>query len=306
MPEITLAGTGGMMPLTYRWLTSCYYFQNGHAVLIDCGEGTQIALTAAELRHSKVDVILLTHMHADHVSGLPGFLLSLGNSGREEPLDIYLPEGKTGVIKGLLSICDRLPYQVRFNELPLDRECSFELPQIDPLLEARSLPLRHSTHCLGYSLTLTRRQEFRPERAKELDIPVKFWRVLHSGEAVTLDDGRVITPDMVTLANRRPIKFTYVTDTLPFKAISEFAKGSQLFICEGMYGETDKKQDMNQKGHMLMQDACKLALDAEVEQLWLTHYSPACPAPWVYADELKKIFQNVVITKDGRKIEIKE
>ena len=111
---------------------------------------------------------------------------------------------------------------------------------------------------------------------------------------------------MVTLANRRPIKFTYVTDTLPFKAISEFAKGSQLFICEGMYGETDKKQDMNQKGHMLMQDACKLALDAEVEQLWLTHYSPACPAPWVYADELKKIFQNVVITKDGRKIEIKE
>ena len=306
MPEITLLGTGGMMPLSYRWLTSCYYFQNGHAVLIDCGEGTQIALTEAECRHNRVDVILLTHMHADHVSGLPGFLLSMGNAERTEPLDIYLPDGKVPVIKGLLSICDRLPFRVRFNELPLDRECEFDLPQIDPLLTARSLPVRHSTHCLGYSLTLSRRQEFQPERAKELQIPVQYWRVLHSGEAVTLEDGRTITPDLVTVANRRPIKLTYVTDTLPFKAIAEFAKDSQLFICEGMYGDKSKKSDMNAKGHMLMQDACRLAEQANAERLWLTHYSPACPAPWVYEEELKALFPAVVIPKDGRKIDLKE
>lgn len=306
MPEVTLAGTGGMMPLTYRWLTCCYYQQNGHAVLIDCGEGTQIALTAADCRHSKIDVILITHTHADHVSGLPGLLLSLGNSGRTEPLDIYLPEGKTKIVCGLLNICDRLPYPVRFNELPLDRECSFVLPQIDPLLQVRSLPLCHSTHCLGYSLTLTRRQEFQPQKAKELEVPLKLWRVLHGGEAVTLDDGRVITPEMVTVANRRPIKVTYVTDTLPIASITEFARGSQLFICEGMYGEREKKSDMNSKKHMLMQDACRLAAAAEAETLWLTHYSPACPAPWVFKDELRKIFPAVTISKDGQKIELKE
>ncbi len=306
MPEICLIGTGGMMPLKNRWLTSCYYEYEGHALLIDCGEGTQIALAAADRKISRIDMLLLTHMHADHVSGLPGFLLSLGNSSREEPFDIYLPEGKTQTIKNLMSICGMLPFEVRFTELPTDRRFEFIAEQISPLVKIESIPLRHSTVCLGYSVTLNRRQEFQPQAAKELDIPVKYWRTLHSGESVTLEDGRLITPDMVTLSNRRPIKLAYVTDTLPFNAIADFAKDSQLFICEGMYGDPDKKQSMNEKGHMLMQDACRLAENAGAEQLWLTHYSPAEMNPKYYEKELKKLFPAVTVSFDGISLDIKE
>lgn len=295
-----------MMPLKNRWLTSCYYEYEGHALLIDCGEGTQIALAAADRKISRIDALLITHTHADHVSGLPGFLLSLGNASREEPLDIYLPAGKTGVIKSLMSICGHLPFEVRFTELPTDRRFSFTAERLSPLLTIESLPLRHSTTCIGYSVTLNRKQEFQPQTAKELGVPVQFWRVLHSGESVTLDDGRIITPDMVTLANRRPIKMTYVTDTLPFNGIAEFAKDSQLFICEGMYGDREKKQSMNEKGHMLMQDACELAAKSGAEKLWLTHYSPAEMNPKYYEKELKKLFPAVTVSIDGINIEIKD
>ena len=306
MPEICLLGTGGMMPLKNRWLTSLYYEYEGSALLIDCGEGTQIALAESGAKISRINMLLLTHMHADHVSGLPGFLLSLGNASRTEPLTICLPAGRVQTIRNLMSICDRLPFEVIFRELPIKEHCSFTADMLDPLITIESMPVRHSTTCLGYSITLNRKQEFQPERAKELGVPLKMWRVLHSGESVTLEDGRVITPDMVTLANRSPIKVTYVTDTLPFPEIAEFAKGSRLFICEGMYGDADKKQSMNEKGHMLMQDACRLADEAGADSLWLTHYSPAEMNPERFSNELKKLFRNVTVTSDGKWAEIKE
>ena len=304
MPEITLIGTGGMLPLPDRWLTSCYYFHNGHALLIDCGEGTQIALTEAACRHNRIDVILLTHLHADHVAGLPGLLLSMGNGGRREPVTIFLPEGRTQVLAGLLAICGGLPFEVRAAELPMDRQSSFVLEDIDPLLTVSSLPLEHSERCLGYSISLARLPEFLPEKAKALGVPVALWKQLHRGGSVTLTDGREVTPEQVTEQNRPPIKLTYCTDTLPIGGIAGFAKGSDLFICEGMYGDEEKKSDMNKKHHTIMQGACRLAGEAGVKQLWLTHYSPACPAPWLYEERLRAIFPNVTCAKDGQKIKL--
>lgn len=305
MPEITLIGTGGMMPLKDRWLTSCYIEHNGRAVLIDCGEGTQIALAEFGCKISRIEILLITHVHADHISGLPGFLLSLGNSSRTEPLDIYMPAGTAHVVKKLLCICDRLQFEIVVHELPMSGIGSVSAEKIDPMLEIRSLPLKHSTDCLGYSFKFNRKPVFLPDKAKSLGVPVQMWKLLHSGESVTLDDGAVITPDMVTGDSRHAVRLAYVTDTLPFAGIADFAHGADLFICEGMYGEPDKKDSMNQKGHMLMQDACRLARSAEVRRLWLTHYSPAEKYPGNYAKELKKIFADVTVSKDGERIELK-
>lgn len=306
MPEICLAGTGGMMPLKDRWLTCLYYEQEGDAVLIDCGEGTQIALAEQGLKLSRIKALLITHLHADHTSGLPGFLLSLGNSSRTEPLEIYLPEGGTEIVKGLLGICGYLPYDLIFCELSLSSVTTFAPQGFGGKLTVSSLPLRHSVDCLGYSLSLSRLPEFLPQKAKELGVPVSLWKKLHSGESVTLDDGRTVSSSDVTDNSRRPIKVTYVTDTLPFEDIAKFAEDSQLFICEGMYGDKDKKQSMNEKGHMLMQDACRLAYEAGAERLWLTHYSPAENSPEIYADELASIFTNVTVSKDGERAVIKD
>ena len=298
MPDICLAGTGGMLPLKDRYLTGCFLEYNGKAILIDCGEGMQVALASSDLKISRIEMILITHNHADHVTGL---LLSMGNCSREEPLDIYLPESAERVVRNLISVCGRLPFDVRLHMLPDKEAVSFTADKIDPMLTIYTLPVRHSVKCLAYSMLLEKKAVFQPDKAQSLGLPVKMWRVLHSGEAVTLDDGRVIQPDEVLGDKRPPVKVTYVTDTLPIDPIVNFAKDADLFICEGMYGDADKKQSMNEKGHMLMQDACRLAEKACVKELWLTHYSPAEKHPENFEKELKKLFPNVIISKDGEK-----
>ncbi len=304
MTDICLLGTGGMLPLKDRFLTGLYAEFDGKAILIDCGEGMQVAFAQHGLKISKVDMLLITHAHADHITGLPGLLLSIGNCARTEPLEIYMPESCYTAVQSLISVCGRLPYETILNVLPDDFPTSFEADIINPLLTVKTLPLNHSTPCIGYSLNLEKKPVFEPEKAKMLGVPVMFWKKLHSGESVTLDDGRTITTEDVTSEKRPPVKITYTTDTLPIEDIRYFAENSDLFICEGMYGTADKKQSMNEKGHMLMQDACEIAREANVGRLWLTHYSPAEKNPELYEEELKKIFPEVVISADGQRTEL--
>jgi len=303
MPEICLLGTGGMLPLKDRFLTSLYAEYNGKAVLIDCGEGTQVAIAQHGLKMSRIEMLLITHCHADHVTGLPGLLLSIGNCSRTNPLDVYLPKSCTETVRNLMTVCGKLPYKVILHEFPDDEPFSFRAVQIDPMLTVNTLPLEHSVECVGYSLVLEKKPVFDPKKAKEMNIPVQFWKRLHSGEKITID-GREILPEYVTGEKRPPVKITYVTDTLPKEEIKEFAENSDLFICEGMYGTSDKKESMNEKGHMLMQDACMLAKSAKVKKLWLTHYSPAEKTPHIYEEELKKIFPEVTVSTDGIKTNI--
>ena len=173
---------------------------------------------------------------------------------------------------------------------------------IDPMLTVKTMPLSHRVSCLGYSLILKRKPVFLPQNAKALNIPVEYWKRLHNGETITLADGLRVPPEAVTGEKKRPLKITYTTDTLPIPELELFALDSDLFICEGMYGTADKKESMNEKCHMLMQDACDIAVKANVKRLWLTHYSPAEKEPAIYAEELRQIFPEAVITADGAKI----
>ena len=302
MPEICLLGTGGMLPLKNRFLTSLYAEYNGKAILIDCGECTQVALAQHGLKMSHIETILITHAHADHITGLTGLLLSIGNCSRTEPLDIYIPESAEKMVKNLIYVCGILPYEVNIHTLSDKSPTAFMAEKIDPMLIVSTIPLEHSVKCIGYRLTLSKKPVFAPEKAKKLEIPVKYWKILHSGTTVTLDDGRTFSQADVISENRPSIIITYTTDTLPIPAIADFAQNSDLLICEGMYGDMTKKQAMNEKGHMLMQDACSLALQANAKKLWLTHYSPAETEPERYEQELKKIFPEVTISVDGEKI----
>lgn len=305
MPEITLIGTGGMLPLKNRWLTSLYTEQNGKAVLIDCGEGTQIAFAQHGLKLSRIQMILITHSHADHVTGLPGLLLSLGNTERTEPLTICFPSSAEDAVRGLMQVCGRLPYPVELRPLPEREGVRFSAEQIDPLLQISTLPLRHTVPCLGYRLEFLKKPEFQPEAAKALGVPVQFWKKLHSGEDVVLPDGRKIVSGQVTGPPRPPVRISYTTDTLPIPEIAEFAENSDVLICEGMYGTADKKESMNEKKHMLMQDACLLAKKANAVRLWMTHYSPAEKHPAQFREELQKLYADVTISQDGEYILLK-
>ncbi len=303
MVDVCLAGTGGMMPLKNRWLTCCYMEYNGKAILIDCGEGTQIALTEADCKLSKLETLLITHFHADHISGLPGLLLSLGNYSKKTPLRIYGPKGITDIVNKLCCICGKLPYELQITEIATNQLTEFKIPEIDNMIDVKSFPLKHKVPCLGYSFVFTRKPVFNPEKARELMIPQKMWSILHSGNPVEID-GNVITTDMVTDGIRKPIKITYATDSRPTDDITDAAFRSDLFICEGMYGDDENDQSMKEKGHMLFSDAVRIASDAEVERLWLTHYSPAMANPMQYEKEMKKKFPATVISVDGQKINL--
>ncbi len=298
MLDVCLLGTGGMMPLPRRWLTSCMMRYNGGSILIDCGEGTQIAMKEKGWSPKPIDLICFTHYHADHISGLPGLLLSMGNAERVEPVTMIGPKGLERVVGALRTIAPELPFEIRFIELS---EAFETIPFEGFRIEA--FKVQHNMVCYGYSMLIDRAGKFDADRAKELDIPLKMWSVLQKGETVT-GEGKTYTPDMVLGPARKGIKLTYCTDSRPVASIAEHAKGADLFICEGMYGEPGMEEKAKEHKHMTYYEAAKLAKDAGVKELWLTHYSPSLIHPKEYRDEARKIFAPTHTCKDGRSIEL--
>jgi len=293
MLDICLLGTGGMMPLPYRWLTSLMVRCEGSSLLIDCGEGTQIALREKGWSSKPIDIICFTHYHADHISGLPGLLLSMGNSERTEPVLMIGPKGLERVVNSLRVIAPDLPFPIRFLELSEAREQH----QFGPFL-LDAYKVNHNVCCYGYAVTIPRTGRFDAERAKAQDIPLKYWNPLQKGKSIT-EDGRTYTPDMVLGKERTGLKVTYSTDTRPVPVIAEYAKNADLMICEGEYGEDGTEEKARGNRHMTMYEAAALAKSACPKELWLTHYSPSLNYPEEYMEKVRKIFPAAKAAKDG-------
>lgn len=293
MLDVCLLGTGGVMPLPNRWLTSLLIRFNGRMILIDCGEGTQIPLKMAGWGFKNIDAVLFTHYHADHIAGLPGFLLTLGNSGREEPLTLMGPPGIKKVVDGLRVISPELPYEIRLIELPDSKNDETCVSNI----YIKSMPVDHTIPCLSYCTEIKRQGKFDMESAKKLGIPVNCWSQLQKGETIRLED-RIITPEMVLGEPRKGIKVCYCTDTRPVKDLPGFVKNSDLLICEGMYGSEDDIVKAESKRHMMFSEAGLLAKQGNVQELWLTHYSPSLTEPEKYIEAVKKVFTNAAAGRD--------
>ena len=298
MLDVCLLGTGGMMPLPNRWLTALYTRYNGSNLLIDCGEGTQIAMREAGLSPRHIDVICFTHYHGDHVAGLPGLLLGMGNADRTEPLTLIGPKGLTRVVNALRVIAPELPFELIFKEIT-------SLEEVIELngYQITAFRVNHNVTCYGYTIDIRRAGKFDAEAAKEKNIPLRAWNPLQKGNAVEID-GVTYTPDMVMGPERKGIKVTYTTDTRPTESIVSHAYESDLFICEGMYGEKEKEENARKNKHMTFYEAAALARDAHVKELWLTHFSPSLVNGKLYMKEVKSIFENSHLGKDGKMVEI--
>ena len=287
------------MPLPYRWLTSLLTRFNGSSLLIDCGEGTQIAIKEKGWSFKPIDVICFTHYHGDHISGLPGLLLTMGNADRKEPLTLIGPKGLERVVNALRVIAPELPFPIIYKEIE-GAEQSFMMNGY----RLKAFRVNHNVLCYGYTLEIDRAGKFDPKRALEAEIPQVYWKHLQKGETVEYE-GRRLTPEMVLGPPRKGIKLTYTTDTRPTNSIRENAKGSDLFICEGMYGEKEKASKAVEYKHMTFYEAAQLARDADVKELWLTHYSPSLTYADEYMDDVRKIFPAAKAGKDKKSVELK-
>ena len=298
MLDVCLLGSGGMMPLPYRFLTALMTRFNGSSLLIDCGEGTQVAIKEKGWSFKPIDVICFTHYHGDHISGLPGLLLTMGNADRTEPLTLIGPKGLERVVGSLRVIAPELPFPIIYKEIE-GPEQTFEMNGY----RLKAFRVNHNVLCYGYTLEIDRAGKFDVERAKAQDIPQRYWSRLQGGEIIETEDG-VLTPDMVLGPPRKGIKLTYTTDTRPTDSIRRNAEGSDLFICEGMYGEKEKAAKAAEYKHMTYYEAAGLAREAQAGEMWLTHYSPSLTRPEQYMNEVKKIFPAAKAGKDGMSAEL--
>ena len=294
MLELCLLGCGGMQPLPRRALTALMMRYNGSSLLIDCGEGTQISIKEKGWSFKPLDTICFTHFHGDHISGLPGLLLTMGNAMRTEPLTLIGPRGLRRVVDALRVIAPELPFEVKYIEIEGQTQ-TFRMSDY----EITAFRVNHNVICYGYRINIRRQGRFDVARAKAAGIPLRAWNPLQKGNTVVIDDV-TYTPDMVIGKERKGLQVTYCTDTRPTASIVESARGADLFICEGMYGEEDKAEKAKGYKHMTFAEAAALAKEADVEKLWLTHYSPSLVRPEEYLDAVRQVFSRTELGRDRK------
>jgi ribonuclease Z len=296
--EAFVLGSGGMMPLPHRALTSVLVRREGELFLFDGGEGTQVSIRRLNLRWKKITAIFVSHMHADHVTGLPGILMLSSQVDRDEPLYIIGPP--------------RIADYIETNRRTLDMYINYEIVVreiVEPGtvwegegFKVRAFPLRHTKTCYGYALEEDARPgAFHPERATELGVPRgPLWSTLQGGQSVTLEDGRRVESAQVMGAPRSGRKFSYVTDSLYFPDIAKEVSDSDLLVCEGMF-ESGLAESAVEKKHMTAAQAARIARDAGgVKKLALIHYSPRYAERdlKLLLDEARATFPDTILSRD--------
>ncbi|MCY6370775.1 ribonuclease Z [Clostridium ganghwense] len=298
MIRVCLLASGGMMPMPNRYLSSMLVSCKGSLLLVDCGEGTQILLKKLKWGIKAIDVICITHYHADHTAGLPGLLSTIGNSGRTEPITIIGPKGLKEIIKGLTVITPELPFKLNLIEVSDEGLKDYK----DKEYYIGAVPVEHSLECMAYSIEVKRNRKFDKNKAESKNIPREFWRILQKGETVQCED-KMFTPEMILGKERKGIKVSYCTDTRPVDKLIDFIRQSDLFIGEGMYGDDDYLEKAKENYHMLFSECAYLAKEADVKELWLTHFSPSIKDPEEFLYKAEEIFPN---SKIGEELMIKE
>jgi ribonuclease Z len=298
MIDAVLLGTGGMLPLPNRWLSSLLIRINGHLTLFDCGEGTQIAWRESGWGFKRLGTICISHTHADHIAGLPGLLHAVANAGRTEPISLFGPVGTADVVRALRLIAPVLPYDVQVTEL-----LGGERFTLSGSLVGSAEPGDHALPVLAYRGDLVRARAFLPERARALGVPIELWRHLQAGQPISWG-GNTTNPDEVLGPPRPGLSIAYVTDTRPAPKLPELLKNVDLLVCEGTYGSDEDLPKAVRNRHMTFREAATLAHDANASRLWITHFSPALEDPRSFAANAIDVFSKAEIGYDGLTIEL--
>jgi ribonuclease Z len=296
--DLVFLGTAGSAPTASRGASATLVRRGGDRILVDCAEGTQRQLLRSDVGLVDLERVFLTHLHADHVLGLPGMLKTFALRGRELPVTVFGPRGSRGLFRSLGVVIGRLTYPLAVEEL--DPGAIVELG--DYRLEA--FAVAHGRSALGYAL----REDGRPGRfdvavADALGVPDGPERgALQRGEVVTLEGGRVVRPEDVLGAPRRGRTIVLTGDTAPTDTVVEAAAGADVLVHEATF-LVDERDRARETDHSTAEDAARVALDAGVQLLALTHLSARYAGSEV-ADEARAVFPHTVVPRDFDLIDV--
>ena len=300
MLSVTFLGTGAACPTVDRNVAALAVQREGETILFDCGEGTQRQMMRYGVGFSFTEVFF-THFHADHMLGITGLLRTMGLQDRTAPVTLYGPRGALRILGAAMSLgLERNKFPVEVVEIEAGQRLARD--EYDIVV----FETEHRADTVGYALAEhTRLGRFHPDRARELGVPEgPLWGRLHKGETVTLDDGRTVGPADLVGAPRRGRTVVYSGDTRPHLALLHAARGADLLIHEATFGG-DEAERAIETGHSTAAEAARVALEAGVRQLVLTHISPRYTrdAPELLA-EARAVFPETVIARDGLTVEV--
>lgn len=292
--QLVFLGTGSARPSQRRGLSSVALIFGGESLLFDCGEGAQMAAMRVGLRTSRIAAICITHLHGDHINGLPGFVGTMGLQGHRDPVHLIGPSAIRRYLRGLREVGILHP---AFPLIFTDHE--EKRPLETPTWVLETLPLDHRVPCRGF---LFRERDlpgrFDLDAARSLGIPAgPLYGQLQRGEAITLDDGRVIEPSMVLGETRSGRSVAYCCDTRPSEAVVEAVAGVDLLVHEATY-EHELREQAVERGHSTAVEAAEVAKAAGVKRLILTHISSKHPNPRQLLREARRIFPDTEIAED--------
>jgi len=299
--QIIFLGTAGSIPTPKRSLPAVLIKRRDEQIMFDAGEGVQKQMIIAKTGFNKKMKVFITHMHGDHVLGLPGLLQTMTLLERQKPLEIYGPSGITQFLEDLRKTVQfALTYLVEIREI--------ENPGIvcsEQEYFVRAIRSDHSIPGLVYALIEKPRPgRFYPRKAKALGVPEGIlWSKLQKGQKITLPDGQTVKPEEVMGPLRRGRKIVYTGDTRPFTKLTELASNADLLIHDATLGD-DMKSRAEEDGHSTPGQAAKIAKKAKVKQLVLTHISARYEDTTSLLNQAKKTFKNTVIAEDFMKLEI--
>ena len=300
MLSVTFLGTGASCPTVDRNVAGLAVQREGEMILFDCGEGSQRQMMRYGVGFSFTEVFF-THYHADHMLGITGLLRTMGLQDRTAPVVLYGPRGAQRVLGAAVVLgIERNKFPVEIVEIrPGDR---LTRPEYDVV----AFETEHRADTVGYALVEhTRLGRFNPERALELGIPEgPLWGRLHKGESVLLEDGRIISPADLVGAPRAGRTLVYSGDTRPTLSVIEAARGADLLVHEATFGG-DEAERAKETGHSTAAEAARVAHDAGVRRLVLTHISPRYnrDATELLA-EARAVFPETTIARDGLTVEV--
>jgi ribonuclease Z len=298
---VRFLGTSAARPTVERNVSSIAVIREGETLLFDCGEGTQRQMMRYGISFALSDVFI-THFHGDHIIGVIGLFRTLALQGRTEPMRMYGPRGAARVLRGAAQFgVDRVGFPVEITEVAPGQRLARDGYSIIPF------PTTHSGEVsVGYSLVEEdRKGRFDPDLARSLGIPEgPLWGKIHRGESVTLDDGRVIEPQVLVGPRRSGRSLTITGDTRPSDATIEAARGADLLIHEATFADEEAVR-ASETGHSTAREAARVAAAAGVRRLALTHFSARYSRdPGELLREARELFDEVVLARDGMEIEI--